>query len=485
MSRATKTILSRFGFALGTLLIASAAMSSDAVKGKATQFTSPNDVRESCIRITPIPGGSYSKNDLADEASYCATNFYAKNVALCPKTWSTSPGMMIYDLSSGTYAEDRTRFEREACREGKGAKALAAGALAKYKTTMNAKGTSGTFSASSLLYYHFSRYFDATVKVPVAVWRSMDAATHLSEVANSGLALSGGRHGGRMNHEGWRVFVNADKSPQTYHPTDDLFTADRKQIFGVLLLSPGHRYASEINGTRASGWGKGQNNDFQKTPAFLALRSEKPLVGAISEGLHKGRKDRQIAKDLAPDVAPQQFVFWMKELTEIVLLDFIFSQQDRVGNIDFTPYYYWLEDGKLTHKEAKHHAPSDGSVPADALLIRRTNLNDNDAGGRVQYANFSKSTKMLEKLRHMNGDIYRKLIALNGDLQGGGPILRWLESSLGLTNAELNQIVRNTALATGILQKTCMDGNMTYDLHPKLFFETGIVEPESVKCDGS
>ena len=108
------------------------------------------------------------------------------------------------------------------------------------------------------------------------------------------------------------------------------------------LNSPGHRYGSEINGTRKSGWGKGQNRDFQETPAFLALRSSKPLSEAIVEGLEKGRKDRQINKDLGPDVSDRQMAFWMQELTEIVLLDFIFSQQDRVGNIDFTPYWYWV-----------------------------------------------------------------------------------------------------------------------------------------------
>jgi hypothetical protein len=362
---------------------------------------------------------------------------------------------MIYDISEGSYAGNRTEFERNACKEGKSAEDLAKDALAKFKPTMNAKGTSGTFSPSPLLYYHFSRYFDMTVKVPVSVWRSIDAKAHLGEVARAGLALSGGSHGGRMNHAGWEVLVKAESNPASYQPTDDLFTADRSQIYGVLTDSPGHRYGSEINGTRVSGWGKGQNEDFQKTPAFLALRSDKPLLEAIEHGLTEGRKDRQIAKDLGPSVTPQQMVYWMTELTEIVLLDFIFSQQDRVGNIDFTPYFYWVEGGKVEHKKAKHHEPGDGSVPADALLLRRTNLNDNDAGGRVQYANFAKSTQMLEKLRHMNGGTYERLMALHADLQAGGPLADWLTASFGLGEREVAQIVKNTELAVGILRASC------------------------------
>ncbi|SLN70567.1 hypothetical protein TRL7639_04174 [Falsiruegeria litorea R37] len=458
---------------------------SDEVIGEATLFTSPNGVEEKCVRIAPIPGGFYSKGDAKDEADYCGIDFYDASVALCPKTWSTSPGMMVYDVSEGRYAGNRAEFERNACKEGKSAKSLAADNLAKFKSTMNAKGTSGTFAPSSLLYYHFSRYFDATVKVPVVVWRSMDAKMHQSEVADPGLSLSGGRSGGRMNHEGWRAFAAADRDPGSYRPTDELFTSDRSQIYGVLLSSPGHRYGSEINGTRKSGWGKGQNEDFQQTPAFIALRSDKPLEEAIAEGLREGLKDRQIARDLGEDGTPQQMVFWMKELSEIILLDFIFSQQDRVGNIDFTPYYYWAENGKLKSKKAKHHERGDGSVPPEAVLMRRTNLNDNDAGGRVQYANFAKSTQMLEKLRHFGPETYRKLMALDADLQAQGPIYQWVATRVGLDDGQIAQVVKNTAFAAGILRSTCTAGKLTFDLDPETYFVTGAVDAAEVACDGA
>lgn len=475
----------KHSLALALVLSATQVHASDAIRGSETTFRSPSGVTERCVRIAPVPGGVYDKDDLEEEAAYCAIDLYATNTAMCPKTWSTSPGTMIHDISEGPYAGNRAEFERNACKEGKSAARLAKDTLAKFKPTMNAKGTSGTFSPSPLLYYHFSRYFDTTVKVPVTVWRSIDAKAHLGDVARAGLALSGGSHGGRMNHAGWVALVNAEENPGSYSPTDDLFTADRRQIYGALTSSPGHRYGSEINGTRVSGWGKGQNEDFQKTPAFLALRSGKPLAEAIEHGLSEGRTDRQIAKDLGASVPSQQMVFWMTELTEIVLLDFILSQQDRVGNIDFTPYYYWLDGGTVKHKKAKHHEPGDGSVPGDAILLRRTNLNDNDAGGRVQYANFAKSTQMLERLRHMNAGTYRKLVALNADLQVGGQIYQWLAASFGLSEREVAQVLKNTSLATGILRESCEAGRLIFDLEPKEFFEAGRVEPSKIACDGS
>ncbi|SEA99208.1 hypothetical protein [Rubrimonas cliftonensis] len=470
--------------AAAAALIATPAAASDAVRGAESAFTSPNGVAERCVRIAPMPGADYDKDDLEEAEAFCAIDLYAPTVALCPKTWSTSPGMMVYDLSEGPYAGDRARFERDACKEGKGAKDLAKDDLAKFKPTMNAEGTSGTFSPSPLLYYHFSRYFGLDAKVPVAVWRSMDRQAHLTEVARPAIAISGHAHSGRMNHEGWRTLVSADENPESYSPTDDLFTADRTAVYGVMVLSPGHRYGSEVNGTRKSGWGEGQSRDFQQTPPFLALRSTKPLAEAIAEGLAQGRRDPQIAKDLGPETPPQQMAYWMREISEIVLMDFIFSQQDRIGNIDFEPYFYWVVNGKLEHKKAKHHELGDGEVPADALLIRRTRLNDNDAGARVQYANFAKSTGMLEALRRFDADIYRKLMALDADLQAQGPIHGWLVGSFGLDAAQVKQIVTNANLAAGILRGACERGELTFDLSPKHFFVEGAVAPEAVDCAG-
>ncbi|MXU66463.1 hypothetical protein [Oceanomicrobium pacificus] len=453
---------------------------SDAVTGIETGFTSPAGVAERCVRITPAPGGAYSDKDLEAEAAYCAIDFYAAGIALCPKTWSTSPGMALYDLSEGPYTGDRDGFMREACKEGKAAKDLAADRIAKFKPTMNGRGTSATFSTSSLLYYHFSRYFDMQAKVPVAVWRSMDRQAHLDQVARMGLALTGGH--ARMNHEGWALLVAADERPESYSPTDELFTADRSQIYGALLDSPGHRYGPQLNGTRASGWGKGQNRDFQETPAFLALRANAPLAEAIEAGIAAGRRDPLIAKDLAADVPRYQIARWMQDLTEIVLLDFIFSQQDRIGNIDFEPYYHWVEAGELKSKKAKHHSPGDGDVPDGAMLIRHTRLNDNDAGGKLPYANFAKSTQMLEKMRHFPPNLYRRLIALDTDLQSGGPVFGWLSSSFGLTEAQVTQVVKNTALARGILQDACDAGQLRFDLDPDGFALSGEGADVSLDC---
>ena len=69
--------------------------------------------------------------------------------------------------------------------------------------TMNDAHTSATFATASLLYYHFSRFFDTDIHVPVSVYRSMDKDVHLARVTQRGVEVSAHRKGGAMNHAGW------------------------------------------------------------------------------------------------------------------------------------------------------------------------------------------------------------------------------------------------------------------------------------------
>lgn len=468
--------------ATAALCLALPAAANDDVLGEETTFQSPGGVTERCVRIARMPGAVYSDKDLATEAEFCAIDLYAPTVALCPKTWSTSPGMIVYDISGGPYAGDREGFARNACAQGKDAKQQAVDDIAKFKPTMNAKGTSGTFSASPLLYYHLSRYLESDVGVPPAVWRSMDRALHLAEVARPGLALSGHSHSSDMNLAGWTVLVEADQTPEAYSPTSDLYTGDGAALYGVMLRSPGDRYNSEVNGTRKSGWGKGQNLDFQETAPFLALRSARPLAEAVAEGTATALKDPQIKRDMGEEVDPRQVVFWMHDLANIVLLDFIFSQQDRVGNIDYVAHWMWVENGEIRTRKAKSHGKETDPLPEGAVRIKRSHLNDNDAGARVEYANYAKSTRMLEGMRHFPASTYAKLMALNADLQAGGPLHAYLHDSFGLSAAQFDQIVTNTALSAGILSDSCRRGDLVFDVDPETFFLAGSVAPVAQDC---
>jgi hypothetical protein len=332
------------------------------------------------------------------------------------------------------------------------------------------------------LYYHLSRFLGADIGVPPAVWRSMDRQMHLTEVARPGVAISGHSHSSDMNRTGWQALVVADQKPESYTPTDDLFTADRSALYGVMLRSTGSRYNSEFNGTRASGWGEGQNYDFQATAPFLALRSQKPLTEAVAEGLAEALKDPQIKRDMGDATDPRQMVYWMTDLTQIVLLDFILSQQDRVGNIDYVEQWVWVDNGLLKSRKAVAHGDESDPLPEGAVRIKRTHLNDNDAGGRVEYANFAKSTGMLDDIHHFPARTWQQLMKLEADLKAEGPLHAYLKTSFGLSDRQFAQLVKNTLLAAATLRMQCQAGVIQFDLDPEAFILTGTVPPETLDC---
>ena len=297
-----------------------------------------------------------------------------------------------------------------------------------------------------------------------------------------------------MNVAGWQIMRNAEKNPASYKPTADLFTPDLKQIYGILLKNKGKQRAGpEVNGTRAGGWGDGQNKSFQETPGFLALRSEKPLEQAMDEGLAQALKTPAMKAAIGSSpVTHQQMAFWMKEITDITLLDYIFSQQDRIGNINYVWSWYYTEDGKVKFKDDKDAKkvlrakmstirPPDKIAKLNPILIQRSTIDDNDAGGLTRYANYTKRTKMVEKIRHYSAESYRRLIALNEDLQKNGPVAHWLKTSFTLDPKSMAMIKTNTAEVTQILQATCKAGQLQFDLNPNAYL-TGVKEVERLDC---
>jgi hypothetical protein len=83
------------------------------------------------------------------------------------------------------------------------------------------------------MYYVLSRYLDTLVEVSVAVYRTIDKEMLDKRVA----AHASGQ--GSMNRSAWEWIRTSVRNPSAYVPTDDLFTADRQQIYGVLLDDKG------------------------------------------------------------------------------------------------------------------------------------------------------------------------------------------------------------------------------------------------------
>ena len=271
------------GWVMLALSVTAQAEISEAVGGSGPVFVSTRDTAESCIALAHMPDAVYSESDRQWEQRFCEIDFYAANTAVCPKTWSTSPAMLVYDIAQTPFEDNASGFERDICPRGGSARKSARRELAIYKVSMNAVDTSATYSKSSLLYYHFSRYLQSRVGVPVAVYRSMDRVVHRERVVEPGIRLTADRGELKMIHAGWSHLRDADSDPGAYRHRAEVITPDAARVYGVLLLEAGSRYGAAINGTRASGWGVGQSRDFQRTAPFIALRSEGTLAEAIAD----------------------------------------------------------------------------------------------------------------------------------------------------------------------------------------------------------
>jgi hypothetical protein len=449
------------------------------VAGEATVFATPAGITEQCIRIADFPGAHYTKHDRREERDHCSLDF--ASLALCPKLWSTSPGTIIYEIESSDY----NGWERQHCASGHHAKEAARHHPANFKVSANARDTSATYAPSSWVYYHFSRYFRTQVHVPVAVYRSMDATAHNRRVTRPALAIVGDSHRMRMLAAGWRLLDAIESGRETGGAAAAALTDDGRQLFGVLLDNKGDRYGAEFNGTRESGWGVGQNNDFQQTAPFIALRDPQPVAEAASTAIHEARKNPRMAKALPADTPPEQVVFWMQDVIEITLLDYMLGQQDRIGNIDYNWRWYWIESGKLESKAAHGKTPPEEIAAFSPVRLRQSAINDNDAGVRGGYADFAAKTHMLEGLRHYSPDLYQRLGRLAADFARQGPAFQWLTASAGLGSKEAATIAKRTQEAFDLLQADCRSGALALDLEPaRMLLAPGLSEPAaSVGCE--
>lgn len=480
-------------------------------------YTSPNGVQEVCKILNKIPGGKYSDSDIEKEYEFCSINFYDSDLVACPKTWSTSPATMIRDLSKSSYTRE-SYLQSSYCgnpykKKGEGVKNLA-----KFKTSMNqgskslGGGTSGTYSPSSLAYYHFSRYFDMRVKVPVSVYREMDRKYHADVIAPIGRAKSKGS----KIRNGWKWLEITGQDPTKYSPYEEFVTEDFARYYGVLIKGPGERYGDEISGRRTRSWGLRQHQQMEDEVApFIALKVDKPLLEAVEEGLRRSKRISSDMRRALGEVSTLQMTSWMKELSEIAVLDTIFGQQDRVGNIDYRWYWAYVnQKGKVKYKREKREeyeelsrasmAKSGITLPdkswvEDILpgtspeLIQRTFLNDNDAAIRnyrgykgvtvSTYASFPEKAGWLREMKHFSAELYKKIQDLDEDLQKQGPIYQWASQSLGMNPESLNQIVTNTHKVALSLKAQCP--HIQFDLDKVGHFVKEKAPPEivSVLCE--
>ncbi len=426
-----------------------------------------------CSAVEPLPDSVMREGDREAERAFCDIDTTNTDTAVCPKIWSTSPAALIYALDGTEWAGRADDFERSVCPRGRHAIDDSRVELAVFKNSLNGQYTSGTYAPASLLYYHFSRYLDTRLDVPVAVRAEFPVSAYRERVIKRGLALSGSAKL-KMLHAGWTEMDQATANPTEYSHRSSLFDREGENLWGVFLLFSGKRYGPEVNGTRESGWGVGQNRDFQRTAPFLALRQNLPLGEAIAKGLDAAHRDPKMQRALSDGASPSQIALWMAEITEIVILDYILRQQDRIGNIDYNRHWMTEQDGRLVF--------SDSQPSAAAVRVHHTVLNDNDAGVYGAYANFAQKAGMLDDWHHMDPGLYQRLQQLATDFAAGGDVAAAVLNHYGITTREANGILLRAQEVAKVLRDRCRNGELRFDLDAAGIMDPAAAQAVTVEC---
>jgi hypothetical protein len=391
-----------------------------------TEHTAPNGTVELATRPATFPGHPeiYSNKDSEKEKELAQIDFYngktkdGLDVVLVPKTYSTSPGLNVHadNLPAGM-----SRLDYAAAHTGK-AHSSNVKVIAKYKQTIP---THFTYSPSILGYYHLSRFLDAGHVEP-AIVRTMDVASH-KPLADLGKQKAVGSN----NRTQWTELRALDDA----HSNAALYTKDGKQLYGVLQANPtgeqSYPHLSDLGGAAAFA----ASSEFAKVtnPSSLKL-NYKDANGKL-------------------DQAAVQQIVQTRDLSDMVLMDFIMSQADRFsGNMHSERVYLWIQNG-VVKSETKKSDPAKADeqlkqIPSDAVLVNRMIMKDNDAG--LVSGNSAKTYHLLEKISHMDSKTYSRLFDLQRELQKQ-EVAQWFEEELLFTAADFNTMKNNVDQAVGIL----------------------------------
>ncbi len=388
--------------------------------------TAPNGTIELATRPAVFPGHPeiYSEKDIEKEKELAAIDFYngttkeGLEIVLIPKTYSTSPGLNVHavKLPAGV-----SRISYAAAHATK-ARPRGDVVIAKYKQSIP---THFTYSPSILGYYHMSRFLDAGHVEP-AIVRTMDIAAH-KPLADLGIAKASGAN----NRKQWTELRALDDS----HSNQALYTKDGKQLYGSLQANPSgeesYPHLSDLAGAGAFA----ASAEFGKVTNPNSLKLDyKDASGKLNQ-------------------AAVQVLVQVKDLADMIVLDFIMSQADRFsGNMHSRKTYIWIENGAIK-KEDKKSDPVKAAdqlkkIPPEAVLVNRMIMKDNDAG--LISGNLAKSNHLLEKISHIDPDTYNRVLALQAELQKP-EVAQWFQRELLFTPADFKTVKDNVDQAVAIL----------------------------------
>lgn len=419
-----------------------------------TEYMSPRGVQELCIVAKKWPGAVYRNDDAQKEGTLCGYDFY-RTMGLCPKYTSTNPAILLL--------EPNAHFSKEAidasnCDLDK----MNVKTEAKFKQTITC-----SYTPAILAYYHMSRILGGVGRVPVTVMRTMDLQTHRALTQKALQTLRGFPNN---NVQSWEKFGKVHEDPSKF---PSLVEASQTQLFGALS----DNVKKEEIYTEVSGIGPYPD----RYPRFLKQKPFQKVASTLSVQKIVGSSDFvKVAQD----------VIQMKDVSDLVLIDTLLSQQDRIGNIHYK--YFWYSINPLTNRlermksdaklsNGKVLVPTEESrqmADRQAALLKEMVLKDNDCG--VNRENMMRKHSALEKVNHMSYLTYQYFMAFEKTLNNTAT-KDYFSTELLYSSEDFQTLLSNAAKAKEILKEKCRSGKLRFDLDLENYIPEA--RPPATKCD--
>lgn len=352
----------------------------------AVEHTSPNGVPESCTLLPKFPFTPpdvdadpktlrwYHDDDFKDVEHLCQIDLYideAKDdqqmVGVCPKLHWSTPALELYDLTD--YKQGKQKFQDARCgRWGKRGYPK----IAKWKPYVYRKEPE-----SALFYFHFSRLLGNAALVYPATWRTVDRKTFMTWTRNALDYIS------RLTTtatpiNGWSALRQRHKKA----------SHDPDVMFGSLAKNP----RGESSHSRFITW---QIPQIRTKGYWKMLASKKPIADQLAF-------DTSDPEDYYDDV---QELTYAADFTNLIVLDALFNQRDRAGNINSKQFVHYIDDAGHMRWE-KELDPTDTRV---AVKLERLILKDNDDGMVWDLWGKMNSSKLVPDLRHLDSVMFARI----------------------------------------------------------------------------
>ena len=333
----------------------------------------------------PLSGSNdwFTKHDKNKIDELGSLDFYAssgpQSVGVVPKLHNTSAGIEIYRLPS-TFSKDTFEKTEGPYRPGitkKFSNKRDGKKIAKFKTYPIAQ--------SGLACFYLSRLLGHLVEVPPATYRTMDVQEFM-KIGNQARTTG--------HPECTAAWANLRGWVQSANPK--MVLPGGKLVYGSLAQNPrGEESSPEDYWTV----GAIRGHSFYKV-----LSSKTPVANLLNLNDPKSLQDLALAQDM----------------TRGVILDSIFRQMDRLGNISIAVLqHYVTSDGNVKWDEKLSDNDKADAV-SPIFSLKRIMYKDNDDGMNWGRDTIS-VTPILSETHHIDQTIYNRLQWLAGLMQDSEP----------------------------------------------------------------